>query len=79
LLTALLPQLILLLLIGGFIDYILRHTQSSINQAMSFGRSRARMIARDKPQVTFVDVAGVDEAKQELTEVVDRPEPARRC
>jgi cell division protease FtsH len=71
LLAALLPNLILLLLIGGFMYYILRQTQSGTNQAMSFGRSRARMIAGDKPQVTFADVAGVDEAKQELTEVVE--------
>ena len=67
----LLPNLILLLLIGGFMYYILRQTQSGNNQAMSFGRSRARLIAGDKPQVTFADVAGVDEAKQELTEVVE--------
>jgi cell division protease FtsH len=70
-LSMLLPNLILLLLIGGFMYYILRQTQSGNNQAMSFGRSRARMIAGDKPQVTFADVAGVDEAKQELTEVVE--------
>ncbi|MDQ6771594.1 MAG: ATP-dependent metallopeptidase FtsH/Yme1/Tma family protein, partial [Candidatus Dormibacteraeota bacterium] len=65
------PQLLILLLIGGFIYYMLRQTQSGNNQAMSFGRSRARMIAGDKPSVTFADVAGVDEAKQELTEVVE--------
>jgi len=70
-LQILLPNLILLLLIGGFMYYILRQTQSGNNQAMSFGRSRARMVAGDKPQVTFADVAGVDEAKQELTEVVE--------
>ncbi|MDQ6790014.1 MAG: ATP-dependent zinc metalloprotease FtsH [Candidatus Dormibacteraeota bacterium] len=69
--SVLIPTLILLLLIGGFMYYILRQTQSGNNQAMSFGRSRARMIAGDKPQVTFADVAGVDEAKQELTEVVE--------
>jgi cell division protease FtsH len=71
LLAALLPNLILLLLIGGFIYYILRQSQSGNNQAMSFGRSRARMITGDKPKVTFADVAGVEEAKQELTEVVE--------
>ncbi len=69
--SVLVPTLILLLLIGGFMYYLLRQTQSGNNQAMSFGRSRARMIAGDKPQVTFADVAGVDEAKQELTEVVE--------
>jgi cell division protease FtsH len=67
----LVPNLILLLLIGGFMYYILRQTQSGNNQAMSFGRSRARMISGDKPAVTFADVAGVDEAKQELTEIVE--------
>jgi cell division protease FtsH len=67
----LVPNLILLLLIGGFMYYILRQTQSGNNQAMSFGRSRARMISGDKPAVTFSDVAGVEEAKQELTEIVE--------
>jgi len=70
-LEALLPNVILLLLIGGFMYYILRQTQSGNNQAMSFGRSRARLIAGDKPGITFADVAGVDEAKQELGEIVE--------
>jgi cell division protease FtsH len=70
-LQVLLPNLFLLLLIGGFMYYILRQTQSGNNQAMSFGRSRARMISGDKPAVTFSDVAGVEEAKQELTEIVE--------
>ncbi len=70
-LQVLVPNLILLLLIGGFMYYILRQTQSGNNQAMSFGRSRARMIAGDKPAVTFADVAGVEEAKTELTEIVE--------
>ncbi|MGH7777151.1 MAG: ATP-dependent metallopeptidase FtsH/Yme1/Tma family protein, partial [Candidatus Dormibacterales bacterium] len=67
----LVPNLIILLLIGAFMYYILRQTQSGNNQAMSFGRSRARMITSDKPLITFADVAGVDEAKQELTEIVE--------
>jgi cell division protease FtsH len=66
-----LPNIIFLILIGAFMWYMLRQTQSGNNQAMSFGRSRARMLAGDKPLVTFQDVAGVEEAKQELTEVVD--------
>jgi cell division protease FtsH len=70
-LQVLVPNLILLLLIGGFMYYILRQTQSGNNQAMSFGRSRARLIAGDKPAVTFSDVAGVEEAKQELSEIVE--------
>ena len=71
LLVSLLPNIIFLVLIGAFMWYMLRQTQSGNNQAMSFGRSRARMLAGDKPLVTFQDVAGVEEAKQELTEVVD--------
>jgi cell division protease FtsH len=67
----LVPNLILLLLIGGFMYYLLRQTQGGNNQAMSFGRSRARMVSGDKPAVTFADVAGVEEAKQELSEIVE--------
>jgi cell division protease FtsH len=69
--TAILPNVIILLLMGGFVYYLLRQTQNGNNQAMSFGRSRARMIAGDKPAVTFSDVAGVEEAKTELTEIVE--------
>src|SRR5947209_1363045 len=43
----------------------------SFNTAISFGRSRARLLSGDKPAVTFNDVAGVEEAKQELTEIVE--------
>lgn len=60
-----------LLLIGGFIYLMLRQAQGSNNQAMSFGKSRARMFTGDQPTVTFDDVAGVTEAKEELEEVVD--------
>ncbi|MBO0707837.1 MAG: ATP-dependent zinc metalloprotease FtsH [Candidatus Dormibacteraeota bacterium] len=70
-LEAIIPNLIVLVVLGIFMWYVLRQTQSGNNQAMSFGRSRARMISGDKPSVTFADVAGVDEAKQELAEVVE--------
>jgi cell division protease FtsH len=60
-----------LLLIGGFIYLMLRQAQGSNNQAMSFGKSRARMFTGDQPTVTFDDVAGADEAKEELQEVVE--------
>ena len=50
---------------------ILRQAQGSNNQAMSFGKSQARVFTGDKPTVTFADVAGADEAKQELQEVVE--------
>jgi cell division protease FtsH len=60
-----------LILIGGFFFFILRQAQGAGNQALSFGKSRARMFTGDKPTVTFDDVAGVDEAKQELAEIVE--------
>ena len=55
----------------GFIYFILRQAQGTNNQALSFGKSKARMISGDQPTVTFDDVAGVDEAKEELYEVVE--------
>src|SRR5579875_1080610 len=58
-----------LLLFGGLLLFMMRQAQGSNNQAMSFGKSRARMFMGNKPTVTFADVAGVDEAKEELQEV----------
>ena len=71
LISVLLPNIILVILIAAFMWWVLRQTQSGNNQAISFGRSRARLIAGDKPAITFADVAGVDEAKQELSEIVE--------
>ena len=51
--------------------FFLRQAQGSNNQALSFGKSRARMFTGDQPTVTFEDVAGVEEAKEELYEVVE--------
>ncbi len=50
---------------------ILRQAQSGGNQALSFGRSRAKTLSENRPKVTFNDVAGVDEAKEELGEIVE--------
>ncbi len=66
-----LGTLLPLILIGGFFFFILRQAQGAGNQALSFGKSRARMFTGDKPTVTFDDVAGVEEAKQELAEIVE--------
>ena len=63
----LLPTLFLV----GILIFMMRQAQGSNNQAMSFGKSRARMFTGNRPTVTFTDVAGVDEAKQELAEVVE--------
>lgn len=59
------------LILGGFLWFMFRQAQGSNNAAMSFGKSRARMFTGDQPTVTFEDVAGVDESKEELREVVE--------
>lgn len=59
------------LVLGGAFFFIFRQAQGSNNAAMSFGKSRARMFTGDQPTVTFNDVAGVEEAKEELKEVVE--------
>ncbi len=60
-----------LIFFGGLILFMMRQAQGSNNQTLSFGRSRARMPPFNRPSVTFNDVAGVDEAKAELEEVVE--------
>ncbi|MEI8130804.1 MAG: ATP-dependent zinc metalloprotease FtsH [Leptolinea sp.] len=69
-LTALGYFLPILFLAGAFF-FIFRQAQGSNNAAMSFGKSKARMFTGDQPTVTFADVAGVDESKEELQEVVE--------
>jgi cell division protease FtsH len=58
-------------ILGAVFFFIFRQAQGSNNAAMSFGKSRARMFTGDHPTVTFNDVAGVEEAKEELKEVVE--------
>ncbi len=58
-------------LISIFFLVIFRQAQASGNQALAFGKSRARMFTGEKPTVTFDDVAGAEEAKQELAEIVE--------
>ncbi|MFL7794068.1 MAG: ATP-dependent zinc metalloprotease FtsH [Anaerolineae bacterium] len=60
---------LVLMLVGGYL--LLRQFQGANNQALAFGKSRARMYTGDQPAITFDDVAGVDEAKEELQEVVE--------
>ncbi|GAB4547239.1 MAG: ATP-dependent zinc metalloprotease FtsH [Anaerolineae bacterium] len=64
-------SLLPIILIAGFFYMMLRQAQGSNNQAISFGKSRARMFSGDRPTVTFEDVAGADESKEELREVVE--------
>ncbi len=59
-------------LLAIFIFFLIfRNIQAGGSQALSFGRSRAKLLTENRPKVTFADVAGVDEAKQELGEVVE--------
>ena len=60
-----------LIFFGAVLLFMVRQAQGSNNQTLSFGRSRARMFVGNRPTVTFADVAGVDEAKEELQEVVE--------
>lgn len=55
----------------GLVFFLVRQSQGGGNRMMSFGRSQARMLSDTQPRVTFKDVAGVEEEKQELEEVVD--------
>jgi len=64
-------SLITILLVLGFIMLIIRSIQAGGAQAMSFGKSRAKMLMDNKVKTTFADVAGIDEEKQELEEIVD--------
>src|SRR5690242_12561720 len=66
-----LVNLLPLIFFGAILLFMMRQAQGSNNQALSFGKSRARMFMGNKPTVTFQDVAGVEEAKQELQEVVE--------
>ncbi|MDO8900404.1 MAG: ATP-dependent zinc metalloprotease FtsH [Phenylobacterium sp.] len=65
-----LQSLPILLLIGVWI-FFMRQMQGGARGAMGFGKSKAKMLTENKNRVTFEDVAGVDEAKEELTEIVD--------
>jgi cell division protease FtsH len=70
-LPGLLIQFLPIIFIVAILFFFLRQAQGSSNQAMNFGKSRARMFSGTRPSVTFLDVAGVEEAKEELGEVVE--------
>jgi len=59
------------ILLIGFWLFLMRQMQSGGNKALSFGKSRARLLSSQQKKVTFKDVAGVDEAKEELTEIIE--------
>ncbi|HXE74792.1 MAG TPA: ATP-dependent zinc metalloprotease FtsH [Candidatus Xenobia bacterium] len=64
-------NLIPILLLVGFWIFIMRQMQMGGNKALSFGKSRARLVGSQGKKVTFKDVAGVDEAKEELQEIIE--------
>ena len=64
-------QFVPFLLMALLLLFLLRQAQSGGSQALSFGRSRAKLQSENRPKVTFADVAGVEEAKEELGEVVE--------
>jgi cell division protease FtsH len=64
-------QFLPLIFFGAILLFMMRQAQGTNNQTMGFGRSRARMFAGNRPTVTFADVAGVEESKAELQEIVE--------
>ena len=64
-------QFLPLLFFGAILLFMMRQAQGSNNQTLGFGRSRARMFSGNRPTVTFSDVAGIEESKSELQEVVE--------
>ncbi len=64
-------QFVPFILMALFLIFLLRQAQSGGSQALSFGRSRAKLLSENRPKVTFADVAGIEEAKEELGEVVE--------
>jgi cell division protease FtsH len=71
LLVQLLFQMLPLLLLFGVTILFMRQMQGGARGAMGFGKSKARLLTENKNRITFEDVAGVDEAKEDLTEIVD--------
>jgi cell division protease FtsH len=64
-------QFVPFILMALFLIFLLRQAQSGGSQALSFGRSRAKLLSENRPKVTFADVAGIEEAKEELGEIVE--------
>ena len=69
--VSLLVNAIPFILLIGFWIFMMRQMQSGGNKALSFGKSRARLLSSQQKKVTFKDVAGVDEAKEELQEIIE--------
>jgi len=70
-LRILIPTLLPLLIIGALFWYLMKQAKGGVNQAFSFGRANLHLFTNFKDKITFKDVAGLKEAKQELEEIVD--------
>ena len=62
-------QFLPILLIVGFFFFLMQQMQGGGNRVMSFGKAKARLVTKDQPKITFADVAGLDEAVEELQEI----------
>jgi cell division protease FtsH len=62
-------QFLPIIIIVGFFFFLMQQMQGGGNRVMSFGKSRARLVTKDQPKITFADVAGLDEAVEELQEI----------
>ncbi len=69
--VAILTGVLPIILMVAFFWFIFRQARGAQDNIFSFGKSSAKLFSKDTPKTTFADVAGVDEAKQELTEIVD--------
>ena len=70
-LKTILVNLLPMLLILGVLFFLMRSLQAGGGKAMSFGKSKAKMTTNSKPKITFKDIAGIDEAKLELQEIIE--------
>lgn len=69
--TSLITYVLMFAVLGGFWFFMMQQSQSGGNKVMNFGRSRAKLHSEVKKRITFADVAGYEEVKEELNEIVD--------
>ncbi len=69
--TSLITYVLMFAVLGGFWFFMMQQSQTGGNKVMQFGRSRAKLHSESKKRITFADVAGYDEVKEELNEIVD--------
>lgn len=76
--TSLITYVLMFAVLGGFWYFMMQQSQSGGNKVMNFGRSRAKLQSEDKKKITFADVAGYEEVKEELMEIVEFLQEPRR-